>query len=340
MRLERPKLSKRERLKLYDLSSKGYSQRAIARELKRAPSTISRELSRNLSMVQSIGYNDVYRLAEASALAAHERRQRASRRRRLKNDLIREFVRKDLKDKRPPWQISERLRSEYRDQSISAQAIYNWIKAEAPELRQFLVRTKVRWRFMGPPRGFRQRKPRTPKVCIDHRPSIIDSRRRFGDWEGDTIVSKQSKHCLLSLVERRSRFTIIVKLQRCSKQEVKNAIIERLSKFPPQLRKSITLDNGPENFDYEEIAKALNLKIFFCHPYASYERGSNENANGFIRRYFPKHTDFRKISPNDVDYVQRLRNSAPMKVLNKSTPDKLFYSALNRIEKLNQRTMP
>lgn len=331
------KLSKQERLRLYDLSGKGYGIREIGRELMRSASTISRELSRNRASIMLYGKDDLYALTESTQEAAHGRRSQASSRPRLKNEVIREFVIKELKDKRPPWQISERLKTEHPGQSISAQAIYEWIKTDAPDLRCYLVRSKVRWKLKGPGRGYQPRKPRTPKVCIDKRPEIINRRRRFGDWEGDTVVSKQSKNCLLTLVERRSRFTLVKVLQRCSKQDVKKAIVSSLADYPPQLRKSITLDNGSENFDYEEIAKALDTNIFFCHPYASYERGSNENTNGFIRRYFPKQTDFRNVSQDKATYVQELRNSGPMKCLNNKTPAVLFCAALDRYKKINQR---
>ena len=320
---------------MYDLSGKRWGIREISRELQRSPSTISRELSRNRDIVIALGNGDIYGLTEASQAAAVERRRRASSRPRLKNELIREFVRDELKDKRPPWQIAERLKEKHRGYSISAQAIYDWIKTEAPELRCYLVRTKKRWQFKGPSRGQFTRKPREPKVCIDKRPKIINRRKRYGDWEGDTVVSKQSKNCLLTLVERKSRFTIVVKLPRCTKELVKNAIVASLKEYPQQLRKSITLDNGPENFEYEEISKALNADVFFCHPYASYERGSNENTNGFVRRYFPKQTNFRDVSQEDATYVQQLRNSSPMKCLNKKTPASLFLAALHRYRKQN-----
>lgn len=329
------KLSKQERLRLYDLKGKGQGIRAIARELMRSASTISRELERNQDIIDRVGYTDIYQLAEESHKAAIDRRKIASSRPRLKNETIRQFVKEELKDKRPPWQIAERLKEKHRGCSISAQAIYDWIKTEAPELRCYLVRTKKRWQFKGPRRGKFIRKPREPKVCIDKRPKIISRRKRYGDWEGDTVVSKQSKNCLLTLVERKSRFTIIVKLPRCTKELVKNAIIASLKEYPPQLRKSITLDNGPENFEYEEVSKALNADVFFCHPYSSYERGSNENTNGFVRRYFPKQTDFRNVSQEDAAYVQHLRNSGPMKCLNKKTPASLFLAVLHRYRKQN-----
>lgn len=335
MAKERTKLSKQERLRLYDQRGKGKGIREIARELGRPPSTISRELSRNSVIVQEFGYEDIYKLTDIIQTEADDRRRKASSRPRLKNDLIRQFVINELKDKRPPWQIGERLKERYPEQSISAQAIYEWIKTEAPELRRYLVRAKVRWQLKGPRRGYKPRKPKSQKLYIDERPEIVNRRKRYGDWEGDTVVSKQSKNCLLTLVERKSRFAILVTLSRCTKELVKNAIIASLKDYPAQLRRSITLDNGSENFEYDEISKALNTPVFFCHPYASYERGSNENTNGFVRRYFPKHTDFRNVSQKDADYVQELRNSGPMKCLNNKTPAKVFYAALERYQKQN-----
>ena len=150
------------------------------------------------------------------------------------------------------------------------------------------------------------------KKSIEDRPEVVDSRERIGDWEADTIVGKGMKGAIVTLVDRKSRFLRMGLVERRTKEAVKNMIIELLKDFPVH---TITCDNGKEFAAHEEISEVLDAETYFSHPYASWERGTNENTNGLIRQYFPKDTSFKNISKNDIHYVENRLNTRPRKCL-------------------------
>ncbi|CDG19507.1 transposase (fragment) [Xenorhabdus doucetiae] len=161
------------------------------------------------------------------------------------------------------------------------------------------------------------------RVSIDNRPKIVDKKQRIGDWEGDTIVGKDRKSALLTLVERKSLFTIIIKLEDKTAEGVAKAATRHLSMIKHKV-KTITFDNGLEFAEHERIGKNLETKIYFAHPYSPWERGINENINGLIRDYFPKGTDFNKVSEREVNLVANRLNNRPRKTRDYKTPNELF----------------
>ncbi len=162
------------------------------------------------------------------------------------------------------------------------------------------------------------------QVFIDQRPAIVDTRRRFGDWEVDTVIGKQHRQVLVTLVERKSKLTLIARVVRKTAEAVAEAII-RLLKPLAQWVHTITADNGREFAQHQKIARALHAKFYFAHPYSSWERGLNENTNGLIRQYFPKQHDFRTITQRQIDRVMDKLNNRPRKCLGVKTPNQVFF---------------
>ncbi len=213
---------------------------------------------------------------------------------------------------------------------ISHEAIYQFIYAQIhrngwgelktgrEDLRSYLRRRRKRRQIKGMRRCQKVLKPKG--YSIDDRPMIVDKRLRIGDWEGDTVESKDHKPGINTLVERKTGFLFITRLASRTSEATTRAVTGRLKCFPPKARKTLTLDNGFENQDWETIEKKLNLRCFYAHPYHSWERGTNENTNGLIRDYFPKKTDFDTITDEEISYVENELNNRPRKRLGWKTP--------------------
>lgn len=305
------------------------SLREIAEELKRSPSSLSRELKRN-------GRGCHYSPYKANQRASKKKTSRG-RELRLKNKRIRDYVVFHLKNGWSPEQISGRLYLETKER-ISHEAIYQYIynrvyregwgmlKPGKEDLRVYLKRRHKR-RVRKGLRGTR-RVGKLPGKSIDFRPKIVEERRRFGDWEGDAMVSRQSLARLNTLVERKSGLTLITKLSDGSAKETAIAVIQRLNGLPQNLRHTITWDNGKENGELSLIEKTLSLDCYLAHPYHSWERGTNENTNGLIRWYLPKKTDFGKISEDEIRWIENELNARPRKRLGWKTPLEVFYQSV------------
>ena len=163
------------------------------------------------------------------------------------------------------------------------------------------------------------------RVGIENRPAIVDQKTRIGDWEADTIVGKNQKSALLTLVERVTRYTIICKLKNLKAEDTARAAVRALKAHKGRVH-TITMDNGKEFYQHTKIAKALKAETYFCRPYHSWEKGLNENTNGLIRQYFPKQTDFRNICDREIRRVQDELNHRPRKTLGYETPSVLFLN--------------
>ena len=155
---------------------------------------------------------------------------------------------------------------------------------------------------------------------------IVETKERIGDWEGDTIVGKDHQSFAVTLVERKSKTTLIEKIHDKSAKTVTEAVIKALKPFESKTH-TITFDNGKEFSGHKEIAKSLKADVYFAKPYASYERGLSENTNGLIRQWAPKKTDFRELPDDFFDKVQDALNHRPRKTLNYKTPSEIFKSA-------------
>ena len=304
------------------------SVRAIARELRRTHSSVLRELKRNYPPIHE---RYTPRLAHERALF---KRTRRGREKRLKNDHIRAFVTAQLKRRRSPEQIAGIIEREL-GESISHEAIYQFIYAQisynrprsgCEDLRPYLRRRRKRRVPHGARRGQRVLKPQGPS--IDDRPKVVDRRSRIGDWESDTVESCDHAPGINTLVERKSGLVFITKLKDKKGASTRKVIVQRLAAVSVSAKKTITFDNGPENRDWQPIAKATSADCYFAHPYHSWERGTNENTNGLIRDYFPKGNDFRTISDEEIAFVERELNDRPRKRHGWQTPLQVWGVAL------------
>ena len=324
-----PKLTLPELQRIYIMQEQGLGIQATAKKLKRSPSAISREFKRPKP---TFFYEwDCWTKAKYSFERRKGIRSQSRKRRILKSAELENYVYEKIKEKWSPELISIRLKQEGKTETISAQAIYNWIYAEQPELKKYLVRKGKRGTRGGKRKAKALKNP--DKRSIHERSEVINARARFGDWEGDTVVSRSSKPCVCSMVERKSRYLKLEKLMDCTAISFSSAAVYRLEDIPEELRLSLTLDNGGENARHKHMEKRLKIEVYFCDPYASWQRGSIENANGFLRRYFPKGTDFRYITQKQLKEVESFHNNRPMKCLGGRTPAEVFYEQVELCKK-------
>lgn len=324
-------ISIEEREKIQQMIWNGLSLRQIAKTLNRNTSSISRELARNGSQERKLYHP---RIAQKRA---EDYRRHRGRELRLKDPIIREYVLAKLKLNWSPEQISGRISIDLPGKSISHEAIYQYIYAQIHrdgcgytkpgrvDLRMYLRRKrKIRMRKFA-----RKCQRVIPKgKSISERPDVVNTRERCGDWEGDTVESRDHKPGINTLVERKIGYVLITKLQGKNSQSTVEAVSKRLSMFPDRLKYTLTLDNGPENSDWKSMEEKAKIACYYANPYHSWERGSNENTNGLIREYFPKKTDFTTIRQEEIDQVQYLINTRPRKRLGYKTPLELMSVAL------------
>jgi len=307
----------------------GWHVEKIARLLRRERSIVIREIARNGSGPQ-LGYRPEF--AHTKAL---KRRAKRGVRPRLKNALIRAYTTGKLKLGWSPEQIAIRLPIDHRGQTISPEAIYQYIytsfvnvgtgkvRAGHEDLRVYLARRHKRREK----KGFRatQKMYHVPLPSIEDRPAIVDKRKQIGHWEDDTVVSRESTDRLKSINERVPGVVLLGKMKDGSIAESNRVVIERLSKLPSDLRKTLTRDRGTENLGYKEIEAGLKLTCYFAHAYCSQERGSNENINGLVRRVYPKKTDFREVTDADLRRLEYRLNSRPRKRHGGKTPLEVLF---------------
>jgi IS30 family transposase len=312
----------------------GRSITAIAEELQRHKSTISRE----------IGGKPRHGVGKYHAEVAHRKAIRSIGGRgnvpkpRRHTPLL-AYIEEHLRIGWSPEQIAIRLPHVFPDDPrmrISHEAIYGEVyrrvhrggngrvKDGMTDLRPLLARRHTRRAT----KGFRkaQREEReTTLPSIEERPVVVARRNRIGDWEDDTIVSRQSLARVKSITERKSGLVFFGKTTDGTARDCDRVLRERLGRVPRQWRKTLTRDRGSENRGWEALARDLGIDIYFAHPYASYERGTNENTNGLFRRYYPKKTDLRLLSDEEIARVEYLINTRPRKRLGGLTPVEVFY---------------
>ncbi len=211
--------------------------------------------------------------------------------------------------------------------SISYEAIYQFVYASTRELIPFLPRRHSKRRKKDFPRK-PKKLPIPQRIFINERPHEINSRRQFGHWEADSMVSRASKTSLHVLLERQSRLLKITKIPANNSKYVQAAILHRLTHQPSEMRRSITYDNGSENIHHATINHYLKTKSYFCNPYHSWEKGSVENAIGIIRRFIPKKTNLQLIPATEISRLENLINNRPRKCLNYHTPNEVFQHTL------------
>jgi transposase, IS30 family len=306
------------------MHEQGTSLTAIAAALGRHRTTISRELARNGKMR---GYD------AAGAQRRYQQRRKACRpKKKLEYQPLRDYVFDHLPSGHSPEQVAGRLSLKYPHDSrmrISHEALYQALYSDERMhcLIEHLAQARAKRRTRG--QGKSRRGPAIPnRVGIEHRPPVVDARSRDGDWEGDTIVGSHQHGFIATVTERRSLFLRARKTRTKEAQEVADAIIEELSEMPASWLKTLTLDNGTEFAKHQQIADSLELDVYFADPYASYQRGTNENTNGLLRRYFPKGTDFRTITQRQLDAAVEEINNRPRKKLGYRTPNEVFHEYL------------
>lgn len=311
-------LTEAERELIAKMRWEGKGPSTIAQALDRDKGTISRELTRN-----STSEYRCYTPCQAHKRSEQRRLTARHSRPLLKSKKIQQYVRQKLKLGWSPEIISGRLKEQKTGLSISPEAIYQFIYHRNTPDRELLIsqlcRAHRKRRIKG--NGRKVRKTKIPnRIPIDARPKAVEHRKQFGHWEADTMVSRSSKPALHSISERKTRFLRLSKLERKTAAETNKAIIRALKTLPPKARRTLTLDNGTENAAHEELTAKLGTKCYFAHPYAAWQRGSNEQINGLVRRYLPKGTDFSKIDKDQVKKIERLINNRPRKCLGFKTP--------------------
>jgi transposase, IS30 family len=303
-----------ERGFLYRSRKKGKSNTEIAELMGRHPSTIGRELKRNAGQRG-------YRPKQAQRLA--EERRLASRRPHKMDDAqVHQYVEERLEKLWSPDQIAERAQDDFPRTParwLSRQTIYDWINQHAPDWHSLLRRGGR------PPE---KRGKLTDCVRIDGRPDVINRRRRYGDWEGDTIVGKGRRSALVTLVERKTGYARIGRVDSMKSDMTMRVAKRRMKDLPPSLRRSVTFDNGKEFAEHQKLTRSLGLDVYFTDAYASWQRGTNENTNGLLRQYFPKGTDFTQVSHREVARVEQLINERPRRRLDYRSPAEILAKRL------------
>ena len=332
---KKKKLTYQERVQIRVYLEFGLNPCQIAYKLDRSRSTISRELNKWGYDKEKHNWKDYepslahWYVKEGNRIKLRDRNKIAD------NNQLRKIIIKKLKLRWSPQQISAWLKIEYHNNqkmNISHESIYKFIYTVARgELKKELVSSlrqskKTRRSKVGKKTGESRIKDR---VSIDSRPKEVDDRIVPGHWESDLIIGKDNKSALGTLVERTTRFLIIVPLKNKTAAEVRKAFQRELKKLPQELKKSMTHDNGLEMAEHKLFTKNTNINVFFCHPYSSWERATNENTNGLIRDFWPKKTDFREISKYQIKKVQKLLNERPRKVLNWKSPAEVFNNLVD-----------
>lgn len=330
-----------ERYQITALRKAGHNQTMVACLLGVHKSTISRELRRNRG-------GRGYQAGQADVFARRRREQRATTPRL--NDEVWQLVEDKLGQEWSPQQISGWL-ARHTLWRISHEWIYLYVYAD--KRRGGTLHTHLRCQKKHRKRyGGRDRRGQMAdshlKVSIEKRPAIVGKRARIGDWELDTIVGARSqtklredsglgqRAALVSLCERKSRLTLLAKVEKATAQAVEQAIVSLLEPLQKQVF-TLTSDNGREFSGHRQIAAQLQADFYFAHPYASWERGSNENTNGLVRQYFPKSSDLKEATPQALQKVMDRLNQRPRRCLNFDTPQEVFHAPQKRKQRKKKR---
>jgi len=312
-------LTEEDRIEIYAMKQAGKKPNNIAFILGVHPCTVSRELKRNVSLRG-------YRPKQAHQTALH--RRFTSRKAIKMSSQVIDYIESKLRQDYSPEQISERMKLDgnWHGLSVSHERIYQHIWQDKvgggllyKHLRIGGTKQRRKRRNSRDMRGMIKN-----RVSIKARPAIVDRKIRIGDWEGDTLVGKNHKGALVTLVDRKSKLTLIGKVERYTADEVEQVIID-LMEWLPKRNYTLTVDNGKEFSNHETIAAMLQIRVYFADPYSAWQRGLNENTNGLIRQYVPKGSEIRTISNEQIEYIMNRLNNRPRKSLGFLTPNEVFY---------------
>jgi IS30 family transposase len=312
-------LTEEDRIEIYAMRQAEKQQNQMAATLGVSPSTISRELARNTGLR---GYRP--KQAQRKAL---QRRLMARKAVKMTPETV-DYIESRLCQEHSPEQIAERMKvdSNWQGPAVSHERIYQHIwqdKRLGGSLYKHL-------RIGGTKQRRKRRNSRDMRgtiknrVGIEDRPAIVEQKIRLGDWEGDTVVGKNHQGALVTLVDRKSKLTLIGKVDRYTDEAVEQAIVS-LMEMLPRRTYTLTVDNGKEFSNHESIAETLEIKVFFADPYSAWQRGLNENTNGLIRLRPQKGSDIRTLTDKQIEHVMGRLNNRPRKSLGFLTPNEVFY---------------
>lgn len=308
-----------DRVLLATLKQSGLSNVSCARILGFHPSSIGREIRRGASPAVATGYSVrlARRRAEAVRTAANQQHRKLRERQAVRiTELIRQYY--------SPDQAGQVV-------GLSHATVYRWLwsqsKAFLASIWQYLRHPKLRRKY-GTKRREKQREL-LKKRWIDDRPDTINQRLFYGHWEGDTVHGNKHSGYLVTLVERKSGYVLAGYIPRATKEAFRECAERLLAPLPRHLKRSLTLDNGTEMADYEELEQRTGVCVYFAHPYHSWERGSNENLNGLLRQFFPKSRDLTSVTNQEVDLAVTLLNTRPRKRHGYKSPVELLKPYLD-----------
>jgi IS30 family transposase len=318
-------LDYRKRCQIYGLWRAGYSQCEIAKEIGVHKSTISRELNRNITFVRTKLGSWQYKPDYAQGYAKERHHQKPKKIKLTEQASV--FIRGKLLQKWSPEQISGYAKR-HSLFSISTEWIYQFILKDKQQGGKLYLNLrhqnkKYRKRYGSPKR----QGPIKNRRFIDYRPEIVNEKKRIGDWEIDTIIGKQHKQAVVSIVERVSKKTILKKVENKTAAKVTEATIAGLKSYTGSVF-TITADNGSEFAHHENISKELNTEFYFAHPYSSWERGLNENTNGLVRQYLKKGSDFNNVTDEYLVKIADQLNDRPRKSLGYASPNEVFMAQI------------
>jgi IS30 family transposase len=329
IRKKNSRLTHKERIQIETLLNENKSKAYISKVLNRSRSTITREVNK---WVQNIGDKYSADLAHWNAKDDYLNKRNLDKISTFKQ--LKFYVYKGLLSNWTPEQIAGRIKQDYPNDpimSISHESIYRYIYTHPQaslnkKLINLLVRKKTRRRPSKKTRGTGSKI--INQVSIDSRPKQINLRNEIGHWEGDLMIGKDHKSAIGTIVERKSRYTLIIKLKARNSKEVAKMFSKYLNQLNPLFKKTMTYDNGIEMAKHQLITRKTGMKIYFAHPYSSWERGTNENTNGLIRRYLPKGTNFNEIDKKRLQIIQEKLNNRPRKIIGYKTPKEILDSEL------------
>jgi IS30 family transposase len=311
-------LTEEDRIDIYAMKQAGTTQKDIARRLGVHPSTISRELARNAGLRG-------YRPKQAQR-HTDQRRKTAHKAVKMTPQTV-AYIERQLRLDLSPEQIAGRMNVDphYQGPVVSHERIYQHIwqdQARGGTLyRNLRIAGRKNKRKRYGKHDFRGQIPN--RVGIDQRPGVVDKKARLGDWEADTLIGKHHRGAVVSLVERKSQFTVLGQVVHKTADAVGKQITQRLKRHRRQVH-TITTDNGREFAGHETIARKLQAKIYFAQPYQAWQRGLNEQVNGLIRQYLPKNSDLRDVSDDQLRFIENRLNHRPRKTLGFKTPYEVF----------------
>jgi IS30 family transposase len=323
-------LTEDDRIEIYAMKQAGKKQNIIAQALGVSPATVSRELSRNTGLR---GYRP--KQAQAKTL---QRRLTARKAVKMTPVTI-SYIEEKLAEEHSPEQIAERMKIDlnWDGPTVSHERIYQHIWYNKAVGGMLYKRLRIG--------GTKQRRKRRNsrdmrgtiknRVGIEHRPEIVERKTRIGDWEGDTVVGKNHQGALVTLVDRKSKLTLIDKVDRYTAKAVKDSIVRLMGKLPRR-NFTLTVDNGKEFASHEAVRDALKMRVYFADPYSAWQRGLNENTNGLIRQYVPKGSEVRGLNKDDIAEITEKLNNRPRKALDYLTPNEVYYNNKKiQVQKLN-----